>query len=159
MRKYRIHVKEGIRFYPQVRKWFLFIPYWENLSEMPGRTWYGTEQKALDAINEEIKTEFNRNRYIYDVGYGCTAAKNDREVTPGSVWRHFKGTTATVIDVVKHSETGEDLVIYRCTGNKKAKTNHKDGKYARPLDMFLSTVDEKQYPNAKQKYRFEKVLK
>lgn len=158
MKKYRIHVEDGTRFYPQVRKWFLCFPYWEDFGN-PVAKWFGTEEQAINFINQDIKQELNRHQYLYDVGYGCTAVKNDREVTPGSVWRHFKGTTATVIDVVKHSETGEDLVIYRCTGNKKAKTNHKDGKYARPLNMFLSTVDEKQYPNAKQKYRFEKVLK
>ena len=80
----------------------------------------------------------------------------DRTITPGSVWRHFKGTTAKVITVAKHSETGEELVIYECSGNE-GKTNHTDGTYARPKDMFLSEVDHEKYPDVKQKYRLEKI--
>lgn len=80
----------------------------------------------------------------------------DRKVTPGSIWKHFKGTTAKVITVCKHSETGEELVVYECSGNE-GKTNHKDGVYARPIDMFLSEVDHEKYPNVKTKYRLTKV--
>ena len=76
-----------------------------------------------------------------------------REVKPNTTWRHFKGATAHVITVAKHSETGEELVIYECTNSEN--TNHKNGIYARPLDMFLSEVDHDKYPDVKQKYRFE----
>jgi hypothetical protein len=82
--------------------------------------------------------------------------EQDRKITPGSVWKHFKGTTAKVITVCKHSETGEELVVYECSGNE-GKTNHKDGVYARPVDMFLSEVDHEKYPDVKQKYRLIKV--
>ena len=68
----------------------------------------------------------------------------------------FKGSRALVITVAKHSETGEDLVVYRCMDNN-GNTNHKDGIYARPLDMFLSEVDHKRYPDVNQKYRFEEI--
>ena len=80
----------------------------------------------------------------------------EREVRPFTVWNHFKGTTAFVITIAEHSETGEKLVVYRCTGNA-GKTNHKDGIYARPLEMFLSEVDHEKYPYVEQKYRFEEV--
>ena len=79
-----------------------------------------------------------------------------REVKPFTMWKHFKGTRAFVITVAKHSETGEDLVVYCCMDNK-GKTNHKDGIYARPLNMFLSEVDHEKYPSVTQKYRFEEV--
>lgn len=79
-----------------------------------------------------------------------------REIKPYTLYRHFKGSRALVITTAKHSETGEDLVIYCCMDNKD-NTNHKDGIYARPLEMFLSEVDHEKYPNAKQKYRFEEI--
>ena len=80
----------------------------------------------------------------------------EREVKPFTLWKHFKGTRALVITVANHSETGEKLVVYRCMDNA-GKTNHKDGIYARPMEMFLSKVDRKKYPNIKQKYRFEEI--
>ena len=81
----------------------------------------------------------------------------NREVKPFTMWRHFKGTRALVITVAQHSETGEKLVVYCCMDNK-GKTNHKDGIYARPLDMLLSEVDHKKYPDVTQKYRFEEII-
>lgn len=81
----------------------------------------------------------------------------DRELTPYSRWKHFKGTIAEIITVAKHSETGEELVVYRCTGNH-GQTNHTDGIYARPKDMFLSEVDHEKYPNVNTKYRLTKLL-
>lgn len=81
----------------------------------------------------------------------------DREITEYSRWKHFKGTIAEVITVAKHSETGEELVVYKCTGNH-GQTNHTDGVYARPKDMFLSEVDHVKYPNVNTKYRLTKLL-
>ena len=82
---------------------------------------------------------------------------NERIVKPFTMWRHFKGAKAFVNTVAQHSETGENLVVYRCMDNN-GKTNHKDGIYARPLDMFLSEVDHEKYPEVVQKYRFEKIV-
>ncbi len=79
-----------------------------------------------------------------------------REVKPFTMWHHFKGARSFVITVATHSEIGEKLVVYRCMDNN-GKTNHKDGIYARPLEMFLSEVDHQKYPDAKQKYRFEEI--
>ena len=81
----------------------------------------------------------------------------DRELTPYSRWKHFKGTIAEIITVAEHSETGEELVVYKCTGNH-GQTNHTDGVYARPKEMFLSEVDHEKYPNVNTKYRLTKVL-
>lgn len=80
----------------------------------------------------------------------------NREVKPYTIWEHFKGSRALVISIATHSETKEKLVVYYCLDNE-GKSNHEDGIYARPIEMFLSEVDHKKYPDVKQKYRFERV--
>jgi hypothetical protein len=81
-----------------------------------------------------------------------------RQIKPNTMYRHFKGFKAYVITTATHSETGEELVIYVCdSGEVKENSNHKDGIYARPIDMFLSEVDHEKYPDVKQKYRFEEI--
>ena len=80
----------------------------------------------------------------------------NRSLRIGGVYRHFKGFRAMVITLATHTETCEQLVIYECTGKGNG-GNHKDGIYARPLEMFLSEVDREKYPDAKQKYRFELI--
>ncbi len=65
------------------------------------------------------------------------------------IYRHYKGDKYIVLDVATHSDTKEELVIYRALyGDNKL--------YARPKDMFLSKIaPEKLRPGLKQKYRFE----
>lgn len=78
----------------------------------------------------------------------------NRQVTPGSVWTHFKGRhIATVIAVAKHTETEESLVVYDCYDTELKESS---GVFARPLEMFLSEVDHDKYPEIKQRYRFER---
>ena len=81
-----------------------------------------------------------------------------REVKAGQIYKHFKGFKAYVITIAKHSETDEELVIYVCNSDEvKDKSGHQDGIYARPMDMFLSEVDHRKYPDVEQKYRFELI--
>lgn len=73
-----------------------------------------------------------------------------------TLYRHFKGFYAYVLDIATHTETGEQLVIYHCFG-KGENSEHTDGIYARPIEMFLSEIDHEKYPDVKQKYRFELI--
>ena len=71
------------------------------------------------------------------------------EIRPGR-YRHFKGNEYEVLFTARHSETGEDMVVYRALyGSHKL--------FARPLEKFLSPVDKRKYPTSKQEYRFEPV--
>lgn len=69
---------------------------------------------------------------------------------PGEMYRHFKGTLYEVVAIARHTETMEELVIYRNTGKPGAV-------YARPMTMFMSTIDREKYPDAPGEYRFERT--
>lgn len=71
----------------------------------------------------------------------------ERIIKVGKKYKHFKGQIMEVIAIAKHSETLEQLVIY-----KHIDTNEV---WARPLSMFNSLVDKDKYPNVLQEYRFE----
>lgn len=69
------------------------------------------------------------------------------EIRPGQIWRHFKGGVYRVLYLAKHSETGEDLVIYT--------SNDGDGTvWARPASMWLETVER----DGKSQPRFELMI-
>ncbi len=49
-------------------------------------------------------------------------------------YRHYKGQTYQVIGVAKHSETEEDVVVYRALYGE-------GGLWVRPLEMFREKVE------------------
>lgn len=74
----------------------------------------------------------------------------ENRVVIGAFYRHFKGNVYQVKMIAKDCETLEDLVVYQ-------------GMYppfsiwVRKLSEFVSAVDEEKYPEAKQKYRFQRM--
>lgn len=72
-----------------------------------------------------------------------------REVKVGAKYRHFKGSIMEVLGLAKHSETLEDMVVYKHLDDNQI--------WVRPLEMFNSKVDKEKYPDIEQEYRFEEV--
>ncbi|RBW52057.1 DUF1653 domain-containing protein [Marinobacter sp. F3R11] len=55
------------------------------------------------------------------------------DIRPGR-YRHYKGKDYEVIDIARHSETEEKLVVYRCLYGDNSL-------WVRPLSMFRETVN------------------
>ena len=54
-------------------------------------------------------------------------------VKPGR-YRHYKGNEYIVLGIARHSETEEELVVYRQDYGER-------GLWVRPLAMFLETIE------------------
>lgn len=67
---------------------------------------------------------------------------------PLELYRHFKGNIYQIRCLARHTETGEMMVVYQAMYDAFEI-------YVRPLAMFMEEVDHAQYPDAKQRYRFE----
>lgn len=64
------------------------------------------------------------------------------------IYRHYKGDLYIVEALARHSETGEELVIYRgLYGDSPL--------WARPKSLFLSKLTPEDQANFNQTYRFE----
>ena len=59
------------------------------------------------------------------------------EIKPGK-YRHFKGNLYEVIGVARHSETQEEMVVYRALYGEY-------GLWVRPTAMWTETVDRDGY--------------
>ena len=90
----------------------------------------------------------------------------ERVFNVGDIVQHFKRELLTeeerksgnrylyrIIGFAKHTETGEQLVIYQPLYATEFLSAADFA--ARPTSMFFSEVDHKKYPNIKQRYRFE----
>jgi len=55
------------------------------------------------------------------------------------IYRHFKGNIYELIGIAKHSETREDMAVYRALYGD-------GGLWVRPLDMFMAMVETDKGP-------------
>lgn len=69
---------------------------------------------------------------------------------PQEIYRHFKGNMYQIITLARHSEDGAMMVVYQ-------QLYAPYEIYVRPLEMFMSRIDTRKYPNERQLYRFEKL--
>lgn len=64
------------------------------------------------------------------------------------LYKHYKGQIYEVIGIARHSETLEELVVYKATYQKEG-----ENLWVRPLTMFTETV----VIDGLEKKRFEKI--
>ena len=96
-----------------------------------------------EALMEETK-EIQEQRRLLGAKYRRAIPQS------GEVWDHFKGNEYKIVACpVMHTESQEFYCVYQALYGSY-------GIYCRPLDMFMSEVDHEKYPQAGQKYRFEK---
>jgi hypothetical protein len=71
---------------------------------------------------------------------------NQFQKIPLGKYRHFKGMEYEVVDIARHSETLEPMVVYRALYGE-------GGLWVRPLAMFMEMVEKDGYSGP----RFAKV--
>ncbi|MDO9000504.1 DUF1653 domain-containing protein [Sediminibacterium sp.] len=64
------------------------------------------------------------------------------------LYKHYKGNVYEVVGIAKHSETLEDLVVYKATYQKEG-----ENLWVRPIEMFLERIEL----DGKSVKRFEKI--
>jgi hypothetical protein len=64
------------------------------------------------------------------------------------LYKHYKGNLYEVIGIARHSETLEELVVYKATYQKEG-----ENLWVRPLSMFLETI----VIDGLERKRFEKI--
>lgn len=70
-----------------------------------------------------------------------TKSVMENKVLVGSIYEHFKGNRYEVIGIAKHSETLEEMVVYKALYGEKQL-------WVRPIGLFLDQVtrDGKTFP-------------
>jgi hypothetical protein len=71
-----------------------------------------------------------------------------REFQQCSLYRHFKGGLYYTVGLAENTETYELMAVYHALYGE-------NDMYVRPMEMFLSEVDEGKENPTGQKYRFE----
>lgn len=63
---------------------------------------------------------------------------NTSVIQVGAIYKHFKGHVYEVIALAKHSETREDMVVYRSVDDAS-------DVWTRPASMFLEHVEKPEH--------------
>lgn len=115
----------------------------ELITQILGK-WYGFDSN-IEYVDEK--------QQLYNETY---RPSEDRTIAAGKIYRHFKGNYYQVMCLALDTETQQMMVIYQRLDVDK---DEEADKFicCRPLSMFASEVDHEKYPNATQKWRFQRV--
>lgn len=75
-----------------------------------------------------------------------------QELVIGGIYKHFKGDIYKVLCTGKYADDLSEKVVYQ-------NVNDENDIWIRDKQEFLSLVDDKKYPDVKQKFRFELIDK
>lgn len=116
----------------------------ELITQILGK-WYGFDSN-IEYVDEK--------QQLYNENYNQS---EDRVIAAGKIYRHFKGNYYQVMCLALDTETQQMMVIYQ---RLDVDRNEEADKFicCRPLSMFASEVDHEKYPNATQKWRFQRVV-
>lgn len=118
--------------------------------------------KAIDSLNEValLNEDKSLNDYIINarghlsiLATKMAETKGRSNPKSGDLYKHFKGDYYWIYQIATNADNSSnqnEVVVY---------ISRETGKfYVRDLVEFMSEVDKEKYPNATQKYRFEKVI-
>lgn len=118
------------------------------------RKWFDEFAEIVNNSNKDDKSTETKSetskKTVPDTDKETAQTLESRHLTPGCLVRHFKGNTYRIDGTATDTETGKTVVIY-----STIKSPFKI--FVRPEDMFCSKVDRDKYPDAGQKYRFQRV--
>ncbi len=89
----------------------------------------------LSAMFRGALAEPDRSADLLEIGV-CFLMESHftAELPEPGIYRHYKGKFYEVLGTAVHSESGEQLVVYRACYGKR-------GLWVRPLSMFLGSVE------------------
>lgn len=106
----------------------------------------------LESSEDGYKKQFNfayNGRTKFNRGDIVVHFKREIGEALGEIGRYDFSCIYRIVAHGKHTETGENYVVYESLDNGEV--------YIRPEDMFYGPVDSTKYPNVHQVYRFMKI--
>ena len=85
-----------------------------------------------EEYGESVKEVELKEDVFYDLVISVTEQEEEKKVSKGSYYRHYKGGLYVVLNKAMHTEDAIELVIYK---------DQKENIWARPLEMFMDELE------------------